>query len=521
MQIATKINENESLLMTGYTSLDEICVGLIKFDIDYAIVAREVYMNFFEKLMHYNVKIIGEEVHNIKYYLVGLSGVKREDLDTISMHSLTSSHCRNFLKTFNNIHMSECTSLLGTIQSLNATSGIITTDISCLSYGGIDIIETLSDNYSTSFILLSRDSGLRNTANIHKTSVIFSLQSPGDFNCILSAAKDLCVARIDTMCSGTMLSLDFIENGANSNELFLASLNDKIVYRSSYIVGNIHSCIRDYIDSWILSLDDVSKKTVMSIGIVGYGTFGQFISKRFKSFGHTLYCIDKDDMRQEAADCGCKFYSLYDTDDMIAFFANRLDVIVIAVAIVSFQDVLTMVTSKNLLQNQLIVDVLSVKSHAKSTLLNILPQSVDILCTHPMFGPSSAKHSWKGKNFMFEKVRIRDEVLCNNYLNIFRDSGCQMIEITSELHDEYAAKTQFITHFICRILSRNGYEKTPIDTVTWTNLYNIVQNISNNSNDLFYGLYYYNRSNTEREMERIQMSAGEIYKELMDKDKPI
>ena len=31
---------------------------------------------------------------------------------------------------------------------------------------------------------------------------------------------------------------------------------------------------------------------------------------------------------------------------------------------------------------------------------------MDILCTHPMFGPDSGSGSWHGLNFMFEKVRI-------------------------------------------------------------------------------------------------------------------
>ena len=31
---------------------------------------------------------------------------------------------------------------------------------------------------------------------------------------------------------------------------------------------------------------------------------------------------------------------------------------------------------------------------------------MDILCTHPMFGPDSGKGSWSGLNFMYEKVRI-------------------------------------------------------------------------------------------------------------------
>jgi hypothetical protein len=31
---------------------------------------------------------------------------------------------------------------------------------------------------------------------------------------------------------------------------------------------------------------------------------------------------------------------------------------------------------------------------------------MDVLCTHPMFGPDSGKSSWKGLNFMYEVVRV-------------------------------------------------------------------------------------------------------------------
>ncbi len=34
---------------------------------------------------------------------------------------------------------------------------------------------------------------------------------------------------------------------------------------------------------------------------------------------------------------------------------------------------------------------------------------VDILCTHPMFGPDSGRGSWAGLNLMYEKVRIGGE----------------------------------------------------------------------------------------------------------------
>ena len=32
------------------------------------------------------------------------------------------------------------------------------------------------------------------------------------------------------------------------------------------------------------------------------------------------------------------------------------------------------------------------------------------MCTHPMFGPDSAKHGWHGQTFVYERTRI-DKVL--------------------------------------------------------------------------------------------------------------
>jgi len=51
--------------------------------------------------------------------------------------------------------------------------------------------------------------------------------------------------------------------------------------------------------------------------------------------------------------------------------------------------------------------------------LQVLPEESDILCTHPMFGPESGKNGWKDLNFMYDKVRIRDEATCSNFLHIF------------------------------------------------------------------------------------------------------
>lgn len=51
--------------------------------------------------------------------------------------------------------------------------------------------------------------------------------------------------------------------------------------------------------------------------------------------------------------------------------------------------VLSSLPVQRLKRSTLFVDVLSVKEFPKRLLLRALPPEVDILCTHPMFGPDS------------------------------------------------------------------------------------------------------------------------------------
>ena len=78
----------------------------------------------------------------------------------------------------------------------------------------------------------------------------------------------------------------------------------------------------------------------------------------------------------------------------------------LAPSILSTAAVLRALPVQRLKRNTLFVDVLSVKAFPKQLLLRELPPEMDILCTHPMFGPDSGKGSWQGLNFMYEVVRV-------------------------------------------------------------------------------------------------------------------
>lgn len=100
------------------------------------------------------------------------------------------------------------------------------------------------------------------------------------------------------------------------------------------------------------------------------------------------------------------------------------------------------------LSETLVVDVLSVKTHPRSLLLKLLPDTADILCTHPMFGPVSGAESWEHLPFMYDAVRTtpsRQDV-CDAFIDIYRREKCRMVPMTCNAHDDEAACSQFLTH---------------------------------------------------------------------------
>ncbi len=202
-------------------------------------------------------------------------------------------------------------------------------------------------------------------------------------------------------------------------------------------------------DSETRARKTLAAQNALTIGIVGFGNFGQFLAKRFVDAGHRVICTSRGDYTQEAAGMGARYYASVDD-----FCEAHPDVVVLATSILSLQDILKKLPVQRLRRSTLFVDVLSVKVFPKNLLLEELPREVDILCTHPMFGPDSGKGSWDGLNFMYERVRVgaseERKKRVEAFIDFFREEGCRMVEMTCEEHDRAAASTQFITHSVGR-----------------------------------------------------------------------
>lgn len=256
-----------------------------------------------------------------------------------------------------------------------------------------------------------------------------------------------------------------------------------------------------------------SQQSRLKIGIVGFGTFGQFLAKRMVQAGHEVIATSRSPYHDLAASLGVKYFT--DADD---FCEEHPEVVVLASSILSLESVLAKLPVQRLKRSTLFVDVLSVKEFPKRLLLRELPPEVDILCTHPMFGPDSGKGAWTGLNMQYERVRISPEPerqrRADAFLQFFEREGCHMVEMSCEEHDQLAASTQFITHTVGRMLGAMQLQATPIDTRGFQSLLSLVDNTANDSFDLYYGLFMYNQNSTEQ-LDRLEKAFDEVKARLL------
>lgn len=228
--------------------------------------------------------------------------------------------------------------------------------------------------------------------------------------------------------------------------------------------------------------------------------------------GHSLAATSRTDYSHLCSLMGVSFFRCIDE-----FLEAENDVVLLSTSIISLSEVVKSIPFHLIKRPTLFVDVLSVKEHPKEILLQTLPEELDVLCTHPMFGPESGRDGWSGLNIMYDRVRIRDETTCSSFLQIFEREGCKMLEMSCEEHDKLAARSQFLTHTIGRILSEMDIESTPINTKNFEMLLHLKESTTKDSFDLFSGLFNYNKYAKE-EVKSLEL-ALETVKQKLDRGK--
>jgi len=187
-------------------------------------------------------------------------------------------------------------------------------------------------------------------------------------------------------------------------------------------------------------------------------------------------------------------------------------VIFIAVPIRHFESLITDISKK--LKNQTtIIDVCSVKIYTSEILINNLPNNIGIISSHPMFGPDSFLSNKKLKMMMYNTRDVYNQF--SFWKKFFSDQNINILEMTPDMHDRLAAKTQGVTHFLGRALKEFGIEKTNLDTQGFRDLLDLVDQTCHDTWELYTDLQLYNPY-TNNMIEKLKNSVRTLEKQLKE-----
>ena len=137
------------------------------------------------------------------------------------------------------------------------------------------------------------------------------------------------------------------------------------------------------------------------------------------------------------------------------------------------------------------MDVCSVKLKPCQWLKKNIGNKVEILGTHPMFGPDSAKYGFKGLQVVLCPIRVSNKKL-KLIRDIFLDLELKIIEATPRMHDMEAAKSLALVHFIGRSLSEAKVAEQSISSVGFERLLTVNETVCNDTWQLFIDMNKYN-----------------------------
>ena len=216
-----------------------------------------------------------------------------------------------------------------------------------------------------------------------------------------------------------------------------------------------------------------------TMGIVGLGAFGRFmarhVSARFDVRGWDRETPSPEMLKADRAET----ITLSSFEDVCS-----ADVVVFAVPLDGLAEVAGRAASF-LKPDALAADVTSVKVKPVAILRETLPEHVDILGTHPLFGPQSGRDGIAGLRIALCPVRISSERYYRVCDWLTRDLRLLVLRVTEEEHDREMAKVQAVTHFMSRALKEVGLEPSLMATKAYEKLQEFSAIVLSDSWDLF------------------------------------
>jgi prephenate dehydrogenase len=175
---------------------------------------------------------------------------------------------------------------------------------------------------------------------------------------------------------------------------------------------------------------------VLIIG--GTGEMGQWFTPFFKNHGYEVVVWGSSGKVEVAERMGVEF--AHDLDAAI----STSDIVIVTVPINITERVISE-TAPKMKSGSLLMDFTSLKVGPTEAMRKYAPEDVEILGTHPMFGPSIP--SLHGQIFILTPIKGRSEKWFPVMHSLFEDNGAHIEVISPAEHDRFVSVVQGLTHF--------------------------------------------------------------------------
>ena len=184
------------------------------------------------------------------------------------------------------------------------------------------------------------------------------------------------------------------------------------------------------------------------IGIVGLGLMGGSIAKTLSKIGYKIYANDLNEESLKNALNEKKIYGLLEDLDQ-----NKPFILIFTIPVLSINKEL--IRNNELLSKALcITDGLSVKNPLKNVIEGKRINTENFILSHPIAGSEKSGYANSEENLFEDKIVVvtklsgtsqTTEDTCNDFWSLL---GARTIQINSEDHDKYFARTSHLPHLI-------------------------------------------------------------------------
>jgi prephenate dehydrogenase len=215
------------------------------------------------------------------------------------------------------------------------------------------------------------------------------------------------------------------------------------------------------------------------IGLIGYGAFGRLAASHLAP----LFPVFAYDPACAADPAPCKTVRGVTLCD--AATAGACDLVILAMPAPRLSETIAAI-SPHLRPGATVLDVCSVKTLPAQIMRAELPDHVDIIGTHPMFGPQSARGGIKGLKIVICPIRGPGARPLAAFLR--KTFGLDAILATPEEHDREAAMVQGLTHLIAKVLVEMEPLPRNMTTASFDLLLRAVDMVRHDAPEVFYAI---------------------------------